>query len=50
MNLALHLHLGRAEALRAEAQRDRQARAARPERPAARPLNALLRALHLRPA
>lgn len=39
---------GRAETLRAEAQRDRQARAARPERPTRSPLSGLLNLL--RPA
>ncbi|GAA5532553.1 hypothetical protein [Deinococcus aluminii] len=45
----LDLYLDRAEALRAEAQRDREARAARQERPAAPRLGAVLSALHLRP-
>lgn len=47
--MQLDLSRDRAQALRAEAHRDREARSARPERPAARPLEALLSALHLRP-
>ncbi|GBF06629.1 hypothetical protein DAERI_090215 [Deinococcus aerius] len=47
--MQLDLSRDRAQALRAEAHRDREARRARPERPAARPLEALLSALHLRP-
>lgn len=52
MNPLLQLDLSRerAEALRAQAQRDREARAARPERRARPRLQALLSALHLRPA
>lgn len=51
MNVQLQLVLSRdrAQALRAEAQRDRDARLARSARPGGRPLAALLGALHLRP-
>ncbi|WP_157465030.1 hypothetical protein [Deinococcus apachensis] len=47
--LHLRLHRDRAEALRAEAQRERLARAAHPERHAPSRLEVLLSALHLRP-
>ncbi|GAA5512182.1 hypothetical protein Dcar01_00896 [Deinococcus carri] len=48
MHLYPDLNCSRAEALRAEAQRNRDARAARQERPASR-LAAFLSALTLRP-
>lgn len=50
MNYLLQVDLSRehAEALRAQAQRDREARAARAERPARPRFQALLSALHLR--